>query len=101
MESEVRKESGIRSQRSGVRSESKSGYRIPAKAYRKGSQEVQVLQALDLHVEAAEFVGLMGPSGSGKTTLLNLIAGIDRPTSGKLVVANRDLTRLSRGQLAA
>ena len=70
------------------------------KSYRKGSLEVQVLQALDLHVEPGEFVGLMGPSGSGKTTLLNLIAGIDRPTSGKLVVANRDLTRLSRGQLA-
>jgi putative ABC transport system ATP-binding protein len=71
------------------------------KTYRKGAQEVPVLYALDLRVEPAEFAGLMGPSGSGKTTLLNLIAGIDRPTSGKLVVAGRDLTRLSRGQLAA
>jgi putative ABC transport system ATP-binding protein len=43
----------------------------------------------------------MGPSGSGKTTLLNLIAGIDRPTAGRIVVAGRDLNRLSRGPLAA
>jgi putative ABC transport system ATP-binding protein len=71
------------------------------KIYRKGAQEVQVLHTLDLRVESGEFVGLMGPSGSGKTTLLNLIAGIDRPTSGRLVVAGRDLTKLSRGQLAA
>jgi putative ABC transport system ATP-binding protein len=71
------------------------------KTYRKGSQDVHVLQALDLRVEPGEFVGLMGPSGSGKTTLLNLIAGIDRPTSGRIVVAGADLTRLSRGKLAA
>jgi putative ABC transport system ATP-binding protein len=71
-----------------------------SKVYRKGTQEVQVLQDLDLTVEAGEFLALMGPSGSGKTTLLNLIAGIDRPTSGRVVVAGQDLGRLSRGQLA-
>jgi putative ABC transport system ATP-binding protein len=71
------------------------------KNYRKGTQDVVVLQELDLLVDQGEFVALMGPSGSGKTTLLNLIAGIDRPTSGQIMVSGRDLSKLSRGQLAA
>ncbi len=71
------------------------------KVYKKGAQDVLVLQDLDLIVDAGEFVALMGPSGSGKTTLLNLIAGIDRPTSGRLVVAGQELSRLSRSKLAA
>jgi putative ABC transport system ATP-binding protein len=71
------------------------------KVYRKGTQEVRVLQELDLTVEGGEFLALMGPSGSGKTTLLNLIAGIDRPTDGRVAVAGQDLTRRSRSQLAA
>jgi putative ABC transport system ATP-binding protein len=71
------------------------------KVFHKGNQEIQVLQALDLRIEEGDFVALMGPSGSGKTTLLNLIAGIDRPTSGRLEVAGTDLSRLSRGKLAA
>jgi len=72
-----------------------------SKVYRKGSQEVPVLRDLDLVVEAGEFVALMGPSGSGKTTLLNLIAGIDRATSGTIRVGGVELSRLSRGKLAA
>jgi len=72
-----------------------------SKLYKKGSQDVRVLEDLDLVVEPGEFVALMGPSGSGKTTLLNLIAGIDRPTTGGLVVGGQDLSRLSRSQLAA
>src|SRR5687768_15720296 len=71
------------------------------KSYTKGSQEVPVLRDLDLAVEAGEFLALMGPSGSGKTTLLNLIAGIDRPTSGVIRVGGLDLSRLSRTKLAA
>jgi putative ABC transport system ATP-binding protein len=72
-----------------------------SKVYHKGTQEVPVLRDLDFAVEQGEFVALMGPSGSGKTTLLNLIAGIDRPTSGTIRVGGVDLSRLSRGKLAA
>jgi putative ABC transport system ATP-binding protein len=71
------------------------------KTYRKGTQEVPVLRDLNLAVGAGEFLALMGPSGSGKTTLLNLIAGIDRPTSGVIRVGGQDLSRLSRNKLAA
>ena len=70
------------------------------KVYKRDSQEIVVLDGLSLEVPEGEFVALMGPSGSGKTTLLNLIAGIDRPTSGKVVVAGTDLGTLSEGQLA-
>ena len=68
--------------------------------YRKGENVIRPLDALDLDVEAGTFLALMGPSGSGKTTLLNLIAGIDRPTSGTLVIDGTDITQLSRSKLA-
>jgi putative ABC transport system ATP-binding protein len=70
------------------------------RVYRRGDQEIRPLDSLDLTVEQGEFVALMGPSGSGKTTLLNLVAGIDRPSSGRLLVAGQDLGRLRRGALA-
>jgi putative ABC transport system ATP-binding protein len=70
------------------------------KVYQRDSQQLTVLDGINLEVPTGEFVALMGPSGSGKTTLLNLIAGIDRPTSGRVVVANTDLTPLSEGELA-
>jgi putative ABC transport system ATP-binding protein len=70
------------------------------KIYKRDSQEIVVLDGLSLEVPEGEFVALMGPSGSGKTTLLNLIAGIDRPTSGKVVVAGTDVASLSEGALA-
>ncbi|MEM6313052.1 MAG: ATP-binding cassette domain-containing protein, partial [Planctomycetota bacterium] len=69
--------------------------------YRKGDNVIRPLDGLDLDVDAGEFLALMGPSGSGKTTLLNLIAGIDRPTGGTLVVDGQDLTALARNKLAA
>jgi putative ABC transport system ATP-binding protein len=72
-----------------------------SKRFRKGAQEVVALHELDFLVEPGEFVALMGPSGSGKTTLLNLIAGIDRPTQGRIVVCGQDLSGLSRNRLAA
>jgi len=71
-----------------------------SKVYWKGNQEIPVLRDVNITVANGEFLALMGPSGSGKTTLLNLIAGIDRPTAGRLEVAGQDLARLSRGQLA-
>ena len=71
------------------------------KVYHRDAQEVPVLNGLSLQVNEGDFVALMGPSGSGKTTLLNLIAGIDRPTSGQVVVAGTDVAQLSESQLAS
>ena len=71
------------------------------KTYERGRQEIPVLEGIDLDIPEGSFEALMGPSGSGKTTLLNLIAGIDRPSSGSLEVASTDLTRLSEGELAS
>jgi len=70
------------------------------KIYQRDSQQIKVLDGLTLEVPQGEFMALMGPSGSGKTTLLNLIAGIDRATSGSVHVAGTDLTPLSEGELA-
>ena len=70
------------------------------KVYRRDTQELTVLNGISLQVPEGEFVALMGPSGSGKTTLLNLIAGIDRPTSGEVVVAGTDVAKLSESELA-
>jgi putative ABC transport system ATP-binding protein len=71
-----------------------------SKSYRRGSQRVPVLTDVNLSIEAGDFVAMMGPSGSGKTTLLNLIAGIDKPDGGELLVAAQDITRLSETELA-
>lgn len=69
--------------------------------YAKGGETIRPLNELDLKVQRSEFVALMGPSGSGKTTLLNLIAGIDSPTRGTLVIDGVDIAKLSRNKLAA
>ena len=70
------------------------------KFYQRDTQQIKVLDGINLEVPQGEFVALMGPSGSGKTTLLNLIAGIDRVTSGRITVAGTDLGPLSEGELA-
>jgi len=69
------------------------------KTYRRGGEEVHVLQGLNLDVEQGEFVAFMGPSGSGKTTLLNLLGGLDVPTRGKISVAGDAVTSMSGSKL--
>lgn len=66
----------------------------------KGNVVYKALENIDLEVEAGEFVGVMGPSGSGKTTLLNLLATIDRPTSGAIEINGVNPTKLSDNKLA-
>jgi putative ABC transport system ATP-binding protein len=70
------------------------------KRYRSDTTDFVALDGLDLAVERGEFVAVVGRSGSGKTTLLNLLAGIDRPTSGTVRVAGADLVAMSESQLA-
>jgi putative ABC transport system ATP-binding protein len=69
------------------------------KEYRRDEFVIPVLVNLDLSVAEGEFLALMGPSGSGKTTLLNLIAGLDRATSGEVIVHGQDLSELSEGEI--
>ena len=71
-----------------------------SKSYWRDSFEIPVLNDISIDVHEGEFLGLMGPSGSGKTTLLNLIAGIDRPSKGNVLVAGTDITKLNESALA-
>ena len=69
------------------------------KKYQRGSEEIHVLQGLNLDVNEGEFVAFMGPSGSGKTTLLNLLGGLDLPTAGTITVGGDEITSLSGSKL--
>ena len=71
-----------------------------SKSYWRDSFEIPVLNDISIDVHEGEFLGLMGPSGSGKTTLLNLIAGIDRPSKGNVLVAGTDISKLNESALA-
>jgi len=71
------------------------------KTYRRGGEEIHVLQGLNLDVNAGDFVAFMGPSGSGKTTLLNLLGGLDVPSEGSVTVAGDEITRMSGAKLTA
>jgi putative ABC transport system ATP-binding protein len=69
------------------------------KTYRRGGEEIHVLQRLNLDVDKGDFVAFMGPSGSGKTTLLNLLGGLDVPSRGSITVAGDEITHMSRSKL--
>ncbi|HWU37665.1 MAG TPA: ABC transporter ATP-binding protein [Candidatus Acidoferrum sp.] len=71
------------------------------KRYQRGSEEIHVLQGLNLDVDSGDFVAFMGPSGSGKTTLLNLLGGLDLPSAGSITVAGDELTQMSARKLTA
>lgn len=71
-----------------------------SKSYRRDTLEIPVLMDVSLSLPAGEFIALMGPSGSGKTTLLNLIAGLDRPTAGRIVIGGEVISSLAEDDLA-
>jgi putative ABC transport system ATP-binding protein len=70
------------------------------KSYERGGERLKILSELDLDVPSGSFEALMGPSGSGKSTLLNLIAGLDRPSSGTITIADRRIDSMSEAELA-
>ncbi len=70
------------------------------KVYHRDALKIPVLNDIHLEVPEGEFMALMGPSGSGKTTLLNLIAGIDQPTGGRIIIGGRDISTISQTELA-
>ena len=70
------------------------------KTYATGAGQVTALKGIDLRVDTHEFVAIVGKSGSGKSTLINMITGIDRPSSGEVVVAGTAVHRLSERQIA-
>jgi putative ABC transport system ATP-binding protein len=69
------------------------------KTYRRGGEQIQVLQGLNLDVDKGDFVAFMGPSGSGKTTLLNLLGGLDVPSAGSITVDGDEITHMSGSKL--
>ena len=71
------------------------------KSFRRGSEDIHVLSGMNFEVPQGDFVALMGPSGSGKSTLLNLIGGLDRPTTGSVVIGNDRIDQMSDRQHAA
>jgi putative ABC transport system ATP-binding protein len=72
-----------------------------SKTFRRGAEEIHVLDGLDLSLQKGEFLALMGPSGSGKSTLLNIIGGLDSASSGSVTVGDERIDRLSGKKLAA
>lgn len=66
----------------------------------KGAKEVTAIDQVNLSVEKGDFVGIMGPSGSGKTTLLNILSGVDKATSGEVIIDGKDITKLTKDEMA-
>jgi putative ABC transport system ATP-binding protein len=71
-----------------------------SKVVASGSEQLTILHSLDLKIPSGQFVSVVGPSGSGKSTLLGLIAGLDAPTSGSVILDGRDITQMSEDDLA-
>jgi putative ABC transport system ATP-binding protein len=71
-----------------------------SKTVESGGRPLTILHALDLSIRSGEFLAIVGPSGSGKSTLLGLLAGLDAPTSGHVVIDGMDITQLSEDRLA-
>ncbi|MCB1042324.1 MAG: ABC transporter ATP-binding protein [Acidobacteria bacterium] len=71
------------------------------RTFKRGSEEIKVLDGLNLSIPAGEFLALMGPSGSGKSTLLNLVGGLDRPNSGEIAIDGQRIDQMSATRLAA
>lgn len=69
------------------------------RSYQDGDHTIHAVDGIDLKVEKGEFTAIVGPSGSGKTTLLNLIGGLDKPTAGKVIVADQELQDLSENEM--
>ncbi len=72
-----------------------------SKVFYRDSQQIPVFEGVNLEMEQGEFLSLMGPSGSGKSTLLHLLAGLDKPTAGRIIVGGAEVTGMKRRQLAA
>jgi len=71
-----------------------------SRLYKRAADEVHALEKVSLEIPRGQFIALMGPSGSGKSTLLNLVAGLDRPSSGSISVAGQSLDALDEDELA-
>src|SRR5947209_17234587 len=69
------------------------------RVYGEGTTAVEALRGVDIEVRSGELVAVMGPSGSGKSTLMHILAGLDRPTAGTVMIAGTDITRLEDKQL--
>jgi putative ABC transport system ATP-binding protein len=92
-----------------VREESKDGVGVPVdsaveardltRVYGEGTAAVEALRGVDIDVRSGELVAVMGPSGSGKSTLMHILAGLDKPTSGTVMIAGNDITRLDDSRL--
>jgi len=70
------------------------------KSYQQGDVLVRALDGVNISIDKGDFVAIVGPSGSGKSTLMHMLGGVDRPSSGRVIIAGRDITQLNEDNLA-